>query len=81
MNNYEKAKEEGINNYNKKFDTIHIDVNWQYEECNCKPNGKKTCKQQLESFLSSFAEKIKEGVEKDIKTIYVDKGTFTIHKP
>lgn len=54
--NYEKAKEEGI----KKLAELQIleqgDELW--EEVNYKV---------LESFLSSFAEKIKEGVLEDVK--------------
>ena len=51
MNNYEKAKEEGINETANKL--------W----------GSLITKEGFEHFLSSFAEKIKEGRDKDLREI------------
>ena len=63
MNNYQKAKEEGISRY------IEIEKEWEHHRTrnNCSVCSSPKGHTAVVSFLSSFAEKIKEGVEADMK--------------
>jgi len=63
MNNYEKAKEEGIKSFREQFPApikIVVNVGGDTDEVDLM--------ELLEDHLSSFAEKIKEGVKKDIES-------------
>jgi len=69
--NYEKAKEEGIKEFDKQFG---IAVRYSDGDLACSEGRTAGCddcysnielREEHRNFLSSFAEKIKEGVEKD----------------